>query len=252
MIRHSIGPGGTAAASSWPRPRHRRRSAAPFPHFCGRRRRSRPARRRRRARREPQTRRDARVRGLKPGRKIAELLPGGGYFTRIISKAVGSARPRLCARARRRVPMRPPNAPDFAARVKAIAADPNYSNVSVVVEPFAELKTPGAGRSGVDLAELSRSAQFPGPGSHGVQSNGIRGAQAGRHLPHPGSCRRCRGPGSRSPRHYTGSTRKWSNRKCSPQASNSSAAAICCTGRAIRIRRRCSIPRSAAAPINSS
>src|SRR5271169_1382103 len=27
--------------------------------------------------------------GIKPGDKIAELLPGGGYFTRIISKIVG-------------------------------------------------------------------------------------------------------------------------------------------------------------------
>ena len=28
--------------------------------------------------------------GLAPGEKIAELLPGGGYFTRIMSKAVGA------------------------------------------------------------------------------------------------------------------------------------------------------------------
>ena len=27
--------------------------------------------------------------GVKPGEQIAELLPGGGYFTRIFSKAVG-------------------------------------------------------------------------------------------------------------------------------------------------------------------
>lgn len=26
---------------------------------------------------------------IKPGQKVAELLPGGGYFTRILSKAVG-------------------------------------------------------------------------------------------------------------------------------------------------------------------
>jgi len=36
----------------------------------------------------------------------------------------------------------PADMPDFAARVKALAADPNYSNVSVVVEPFSALKTP--------------------------------------------------------------------------------------------------------------
>jgi predicted methyltransferase len=79
--------------------------------------------------------------GLAPGQKIAELLPGSGYFTRIMSKAVGPSghiyalvpAPRSDA---------PPNSPDFAARVKAIAADPAYSNVSVIAEPFGGLKTP--------------------------------------------------------------------------------------------------------------
>jgi len=27
--------------------------------------------------------------GVKPGAKVADLIPGGGYFTRILSKAVG-------------------------------------------------------------------------------------------------------------------------------------------------------------------
>jgi predicted methyltransferase len=79
--------------------------------------------------------------GIAPGEQIAELLPGGGYFTRIMSKAVGAnghvyalvPAPRADA---------PANTPDFAARVKALAADPAYANVTVVVEPFAQLKTP--------------------------------------------------------------------------------------------------------------
>ena len=29
--------------------------------------------------------------GVKPGDQIAELLPGGGYFTRLFSKVVGSS-----------------------------------------------------------------------------------------------------------------------------------------------------------------
>ncbi|MGO9425378.1 MAG: methyltransferase, partial [Steroidobacteraceae bacterium] len=62
--------------------------------------------------------------GIKPGDKIAELLPGGGYFTRIFSKVVGSA-----GHVYALVPAPPPDAPastpDFAARVKALAADPN-------------------------------------------------------------------------------------------------------------------------------
>src|SRR5580698_6944998 len=29
--------------------------------------------------------------GVKPGEQVAELLPGGGYYTRIFSKAVGGS-----------------------------------------------------------------------------------------------------------------------------------------------------------------
>ena len=29
------------------------------------------------------------IAGIKPGSKVGEMLPGGGYFTRIFSKAVG-------------------------------------------------------------------------------------------------------------------------------------------------------------------
>jgi len=79
--------------------------------------------------------------GIAPGQQIAELLPGGGYFTRIMSKAVGASG-HVYALVPAPRPDASPNTPDFAARVKAIAADPVYANVSVVVEPFGELKTP--------------------------------------------------------------------------------------------------------------
>jgi len=79
--------------------------------------------------------------GVKPGDRIAELLPGGGYFTRIFSKIVGPSG-HVYALVPAPLPNAPADSPDFAARVKAIAADPNYANVSVVVEPFSELKTP--------------------------------------------------------------------------------------------------------------
>jgi len=76
--------------------------------------------------------------GVKSGEKIGEIIPGGGYFTRIFSKAVGPK-----GHVYALVPERPANAPadmpDLAARVKAIAADANYSNVSVVVAPLATL-----------------------------------------------------------------------------------------------------------------
>lgn len=79
--------------------------------------------------------------GIAPGEQVAELLPGGGYFTRIMSKAVGASG-HIYALVPAPRPDAAPNTPDFAARVKAIAADPAYANVSVLVEPFAQLKTP--------------------------------------------------------------------------------------------------------------
>ena len=89
---------------------------------------------------------------VKPGEKVGELLPGGGYFTRLFSKAVGPKGHVFAL-----VPERPANAPadmpDLAARVKALAAEPNYSNVSVVVAPLASLAPPES----VDLMFTSQN-----------------------------------------------------------------------------------------------
>src|SRR6267142_3602462 len=90
--------------------------------------------------------------GVKPGDRVAELLPGGGYFTRLFSK-IGGAGGHVYALVPAPSPNAPPDAPDFAARVKAIAADPNYSNVSVVVEPFSQLGVPAP----VDLVWTSQN-----------------------------------------------------------------------------------------------
>ena len=79
--------------------------------------------------------------GVKPGAQVAELLPGGGYFTRLFSKAIGSSG-HVYALVPAPLVDAPKDVPDFAARVKAIAADPNYSNVSVVVEPYSQLAVP--------------------------------------------------------------------------------------------------------------
>jgi len=99
--------------------------------------------------------------GVRPGDQIAELLPGGGYFTRLFSKVVGSAG-HVYALVPAPSPNAPAGTPDFAARVKALAADPNYSNISVVVEPFSQLKTPVP----VDLVWTSQNYHdlhnFPG------------------------------------------------------------------------------------------
>ena len=99
--------------------------------------------------------------GVKSGAQVAELLPGGGYFTRMLSKAVGSSG-HVYAVVPAPLPDAPADVPDFAARVKAIAADPNYANVSVVVEPFSQLKVPVP----VDLVWTSQNYHdlhnFPG------------------------------------------------------------------------------------------
>jgi predicted methyltransferase len=90
--------------------------------------------------------------GVKSGAQIAELLPGGGYFTRIFSKAVGSSG-HVYALVPAPLPDAPADMPDFAARVKVIAADPHYANVSVVVEPFSQLGVPAP----VDLVWTSQN-----------------------------------------------------------------------------------------------
>jgi len=79
--------------------------------------------------------------GLKPGQRIADLIPGGGYFTRIFSGVVGP-KGQVIAVAPPKRPDAPPDRPEPAAAVNAIAADPHYKNVTVSVVKIAELKLP--------------------------------------------------------------------------------------------------------------
>jgi predicted methyltransferase len=99
--------------------------------------------------------------GIAPGQQIAELLPGTGYFTRIMSKAVGAGG-HVYALVPARSPDDPAGTPDFSARIKALASDPAYSNITVITEPFAQLKTPVP----VDLVWTSQNYHdlhnFPG------------------------------------------------------------------------------------------
>ena len=79
--------------------------------------------------------------GLKPGDHIADLIPGGGYFTRIFSGVVGP-KGQVFAVAPPKRPDAPPDRPEPSAAVRAIAADEHYKNVTVSVEKIAELKLP--------------------------------------------------------------------------------------------------------------
>ena len=79
--------------------------------------------------------------GMKPGDKVADLLPGGGYFTRIFSKTVG-AQGKVYAILSSAILEKRPTAADG---VKAIAADANYGgNVVVHPQDLATLSAPEA------------------------------------------------------------------------------------------------------------
>ena len=64
--------------------------------------------------------------GVKPGDKVLELIPGGGYFTRILSGAVGPK-----GHVTEAVPQPAANqAADVRPTSNGVAADPHFANVS--------------------------------------------------------------------------------------------------------------------------
>jgi predicted methyltransferase len=90
--------------------------------------------------------------GLKPGQQVADLWPGSGYFTRIFSAVVGP-KGHVYAVPPPKRPNAPPDAPDRSAAAKAIAADPHYSNVSVIELNAKEFTLPAP----VDLVWTSQN-----------------------------------------------------------------------------------------------
>jgi len=97
--------------------------------------------------------------GVTPGMKIGELVPGGGYFTRILSKAVGpyghvyAYVPDELTKMAKRDPA-----------VKAVADDPNYKNVTMIVRKLPAFSTPEK----LDMVWTSQNyhdmhAKFMGP-----------------------------------------------------------------------------------------
>jgi predicted methyltransferase len=101
------------------------------------------------ARPEADTRRDANRKpgetlafsGVKPGDRVGELLPGGGYFTRLLSKTVGPT-----GHVYAFLPQRPANAgpdmPDPLARLQPVLMDPAYANVSPMVGSLGSVSFP--------------------------------------------------------------------------------------------------------------
>src|SRR5271167_1545076 len=75
--------------------------------------------------------------GLKPGDKVADLIPGRGYFTRIFSKVVG-AKGWVYSYI-------PSNLDDIYKKNNITippAADPNYPNVSFIHAPVEKFTAP--------------------------------------------------------------------------------------------------------------
>src|SRR3989440_9597503 len=79
--------------------------------------------------------------GVKPGDQVAELIPGGGYFTRLLSAVVGP-KGKVYAVVPPRRPDAPADQPDPAARLQPITSDSRYSNVTVSVQKVAQLALP--------------------------------------------------------------------------------------------------------------
>jgi predicted methyltransferase len=76
--------------------------------------------------------------GVKPGDKILELIPGGGYFAHIFSNVVGPN-----GHVYELVTAEEVQAKATAADpIKAIAADPAFPHVTVLVQPISEFKVP--------------------------------------------------------------------------------------------------------------
>lgn len=90
--------------------------------------------------------------GVKPGEQVVELIPGKGYFTRLFSDIVGP-KGKVYAVAPPRRPDAPADRPDPAAAVQAIASDPHYSNVVVMVGKVSDLGLP----KDVDLVWTSQN-----------------------------------------------------------------------------------------------
>jgi len=94
--------------------------------------------------------------GIKPGAQVVELLPGAGYFTRVISLTVGP-KGHIYALG---FPPRPappgssaPAAPPPPSALDTLAADPHYGNITVLT--IAALNTDPPGVPKVDLVWTS-------------------------------------------------------------------------------------------------
>ena len=77
--------------------------------------------------------------GVKPGDAVIELVPGGGYYTRLLSAAVGPTGKVFAIVPSQFAQMHP----EAVTGERALAAGPGYANVAVVVEGLGAITDQG-------------------------------------------------------------------------------------------------------------
>jgi len=90
--------------------------------------------------------------GVKPGATVLELAAGRGYYTRLLSAVVGP-KGKVYVAVPPPKPDAPADAPVPGAAIRAIAADPHYANVNVLVQRLGDLSVPAK----VDLVWTSQN-----------------------------------------------------------------------------------------------
>lgn len=76
--------------------------------------------------------------GVQPGWKVGEYMPGGGYFTRVLARAVGPDGWVLAFQPAEIVRMRPA----FLTEIQAAASEPGMENVRALSEPTRAFAAP--------------------------------------------------------------------------------------------------------------
>ena len=77
---------------------------------------------------------------IKPGQTVVDMLPGGGYFTRIFAQAVGPKGKVVAL-----VPDQYAAAnPKMGTGIQALAAEPAYSNVEAAIRSILQVGAPGS------------------------------------------------------------------------------------------------------------
>ena len=77
--------------------------------------------------------------GVRPGDRVGEWVPGGGYFTRVLAKVVGPTGRVYAFQPREVVTAFPNSLPG----IQAVAAEPSYGGAVVVIsQPFKDLAAP--------------------------------------------------------------------------------------------------------------